>query len=87
MEDPQVTMGFNTEMVEWLGWFGATPMTQETSIKIGARNRSEGHQNNHGLKNGAVLVIEKTWKNHTLHDSWKISDELDSAATDSWNKE
>ena len=25
----------------------------------GARNRSEGHQNNHGLKNGAVLVIEK----------------------------
>jgi hypothetical protein len=45
----------------------------------GARNRSEGHQNNHGLKNGAVLVIEKP----TRCTISVRSDESDSAASDS----
>ena len=28
MVDPQVNTGFNTKMVQWLGWFGGTPILE-----------------------------------------------------------
>ena len=34
MEDPQVTIGFNTKMVEWLGWFGGAAILGNLHIGI-----------------------------------------------------
>jgi hypothetical protein len=41
--DPQVTIGFNTKIVQWLGWFGGTPILGKPhlTILLGDINRSD----------------------------------------------